>query len=318
MLTHVLTMVLTLLHGFLPFFSEAHSQTGMNSELLDLLKEYSDDGLEGDVELLFTCTREESEPVRVHSSLLSLASPVLRGAFDACTSSSSPHKIAVEESREAWLCVLSRLYPLHPRQELTIELTRMMMPICHKYNIASVRSEALLYLSRELPSALHHKVDSPGYIFTWLQLADNLELQDIHKLCLRKIRDLARFKLLDSAAFLSIPTQSPISKPNFCQQQGTNYSLSSQSGHTYGECVRWCGKCKRWQCGKAACNSCGTTPTQTEAAAIWFIDDEPDLQPGVRALSRETLEQVLSIVIAVNSESYVHEERPGESSKVSV
>lgn len=298
----------------------------MKTSIVELLKQYEDDGLVGDVELSFRSSHAKTtdppsdDSINVHSMILALASPVFRGAFSSCTSSSPSssttgqtggiHKIAVDETKEAWLLVLSRLYPIHPRQELNIMLCKQVLPICHKYNISSLLAEALHCLHKDLPAALDHKVDSPGYVFTWLQLADDLDLHDVRNLCIRKVRDLARFKLLDVAAFLHVPQPDNISKPSSCQQQGS-YSVSSQSGHTYGECVRWCGKCRRWGCGKSSCpGGCGSTPTQMEATAVYFIDDQPELQPGVEGLTRKTLEQLLSIVIAVNSDSYVHEERP--------
>ena len=290
----------------------------MNSLLVELLNRSEGDGLEGDVELSFSsiASNDHAESfLKVHSTLLSLASPVLRGAFSSCKSSSTEvaaHKISVDEPMDSWLIVLSRLYPIFPRQELTIELCKKILPIVHKYDISSLLAEALQFLTRDLPAALDHNADSTGYVFTWLQLADDLDLEVMKKMCLRKIRDLARRKLLELAAFMHIPSSSPIAKPNYCLATGSS-SVSSQSGHTYGECVKWCAKCRRWGCSKNACPSCSGNPSQNEATATWFMDDQPQLQPAVRGLSKSTLEQVLSIVIAVNSESYVHEERPSAS-----
>jgi hypothetical protein len=66
---------------------------------------------------------------------------------------------------------------------------QLLLPLAHKYNFGAVMSECQEYLCSADLQFFSPDAGSSGYILTWLQLSDRLQLDMLRTTCLRYIQD---------------------------------------------------------------------------------------------------------------------------------
>ena len=154
-----------------------------------------------------------------------------------------------------------------------------MLPVLHKYDMRGPLGECMAYLTDQLPAGLTADPRHPGYLLLWMQLADDLQLAEIHSMCMCKLRSLAYSRRL-GRAFLA------------CGSLQTSPSPSSA-------------------CGTGAekpSSTCPHHPASVPSLAI-YREDELQAAPAVRALSRDSLEAMVVSLVAAASGFYRDRQR---------
>ncbi|GFH12895.1 BTB domain-containing protein [Haematococcus lacustris] len=72
-------------------------------------------------------------------------------------------------TKEEWLLVISQLYPIVPRPELSLQQLQQVLPVVHKYNFPELLQYVSGRLVTELPSTWSLKPADPGYIINVAQ-----------------------------------------------------------------------------------------------------------------------------------------------------
>lgn len=259
---------------------------------------------------------------RVYSQVLILASPVFR---DALTSSKIEGRIKVDGSKDAWDCILKRLYPVYPRPKLTVDTCGLILPIAHKYNMPSIIAKIMAFLNAIFPADLTPDPKSPCYVIRWLTLADELQMDELHKTCMLRIRELAHSKQLEKAVLADMQPLGTLSFGCFGLPGAATPSkpkpLTCPQNHGAAlKCLAWCRYCGMWTCtlqtpfsssfGSAGsiCSTCRQA-IQPVAPARWFSNDQPLLLEDIKKLSRSTLEEMLASTIMVTSGDYSSQPR---------
>ncbi|GFH08553.1 BTB domain-containing protein [Haematococcus lacustris] len=70
--------------------------------------------------------------------------------------------------KDEWLLVISQLYPIVPRPELSLQQLQQVLPVVHKYNFSELLQFVSSRLATELPSTWSLYPSAPGYIIKWL------------------------------------------------------------------------------------------------------------------------------------------------------
>jgi len=95
---------------------------------------------------------------------------------------------------------LAHLYPtVRPKPALSSDAIGGILPLVHKYDIACLLEDCLAYLKIALPDRLSPKISSPDYVIKWLKLADDLQLDDLRAMCMKKTWEMARNSQLGEA-----------------------------------------------------------------------------------------------------------------------
>lgn len=271
----------------------------------------------GDIEL--HCPGQGDTPaavLRVHRQILIWASPVFRTALNTRP---QPLLLKVDRgSTNTWLAILKRLYPMHPRPELSIEDSFHMLPVTHQYDLRTVQSEIMALLGLKLPTQLTGTPKSPFYVIHWLHLADNLQLDALRTICMNKLKDMTVSKQLATALLGARQTaEARRQQIGVHQPTGQDWILAPSTcpcGKT-SSCprLRWCKNHQSWMCYTNSpsgsyyviCSTCGDVPASEVVAPIvdrskrWFQNGRAPLRGSVRQLSRETLEDLLGAMVAI-------------------
>ncbi|KAJ9520344.1 hypothetical protein QJQ45_030320, partial [Haematococcus lacustris] len=92
-------------------------------------------------------------------------------------------------TKEEWLLVISQLYPIVPRPELSLPQLQQMPPVVHKYNFQELLQYVSGKLVTELPSSWSLDPSAPGYIIKWLLIAEQLQLDALKQAALEGLKD---------------------------------------------------------------------------------------------------------------------------------
>ncbi|KAL6761703.1 hypothetical protein V8C86DRAFT_807436 [Haematococcus lacustris] len=94
-------------------------------------------------------------------------------------------------TKEEWLLVISQLYPIVPRPELSLPQLQQVLPVVHKYNFPELLQYVSGRLAIELPSSWSLDPVDPGYIIKWLVTAEQLQLDALKQAALEGLRTQA-------------------------------------------------------------------------------------------------------------------------------
>ncbi|KAL6761698.1 hypothetical protein V8C86DRAFT_807174 [Haematococcus lacustris] len=101
-------------------------------------------------------------------------------------------------TKEEWLLVISQLYPIVPRPELSLQQLQQVLPVVHKYNFSELLQFVSSRLATRLPSSWSLDPSAPGYIIKWLVTSEQLQLDALKQAALEGLK---------TQAFLQIRTQ---------------------------------------------------------------------------------------------------------------
>ncbi|KAJ9519711.1 hypothetical protein QJQ45_013341 [Haematococcus lacustris] len=93
--------------------------------------------------------------------------------------------------KEEWLLVISQLYPIVPRPELSLHQLQQVLPVVHKYNFPELLQYVSGRLATELPSTWSLYPSAPGYIINWLVTAEQLQLDALKQAALEGLKTQA-------------------------------------------------------------------------------------------------------------------------------
>ncbi|GFH08546.1 BTB domain-containing protein [Haematococcus lacustris] len=91
-------------------------------------------------------------------------------------------------TKEEWLLVISQLYPIVPRPELSLQQLQQMLPVVHKYNFPELLQHVSSRLATELPNTWSLDPTAPGYIIKWLVTAEQLQLDALKQAALEGLK----------------------------------------------------------------------------------------------------------------------------------
>ncbi|GFH08554.1 BTB domain-containing protein, partial [Haematococcus lacustris] len=91
-------------------------------------------------------------------------------------------------TKEEWLLVISQLYPIVPRPELSLHQLQQVLPVVHKYNFPELFQFVSSRLATELPQNWSLDPAAPGYIFEWLVMAEQLQLDALKQAALEGLK----------------------------------------------------------------------------------------------------------------------------------
>ncbi|KAJ9520347.1 hypothetical protein QJQ45_030322, partial [Haematococcus lacustris] len=91
-------------------------------------------------------------------------------------------------TKEEWLLVISQLYPIVPRPELSLPQLQQVLPVVHKYNFSELLQFVSSRLATELPSTWSLDPAAPGYIIKWLVTAEQLQLDALKQAALEGLK----------------------------------------------------------------------------------------------------------------------------------
>ncbi|KAL6761690.1 hypothetical protein V8C86DRAFT_3023709 [Haematococcus lacustris] len=98
-------------------------------------------------------------------------------------------------TKEEWLLVISQLYPIVPRPELSLQQLQQVLPVVHKYNFPELLQYVSGRLVTELPSTWSLKPADPGYIIKWLVTAEQLQLDALKEAALGGIKKQCPYQI---------------------------------------------------------------------------------------------------------------------------
>jgi hypothetical protein len=105
------------------------------------------------------------------------------------------HLPQVDGSLGTWTYILSCLYPLHDQPELTLGSAYSLLPVVHKYDFPKLMTRLMDFIKGKSAVLSHDPAYSSHYIVRWLALSERLQLGDLRKLCLNKLRSMTREQL---------------------------------------------------------------------------------------------------------------------------
>ena len=209
------------------------------------------------------------------------------------------------------MTILAHLYPtVRPRPSLSSDAIGGILPLVHKYDIACLLEDCLAYLKIALPDRLSPKISSPDYVIKWLKLADDLQLDDLRDMCMKKAREMARnsqlgFAIMHTPGKLNGLPSKP--KPSGC------FSGHCSRHSSKATCPMWCKKCNEWVCTMGSGSKCyykkcvggcvngcgGPIRSPPTFSGPLKVNDT------VKGLSRDTLEELLASVVAACNCEYM-------------
>ncbi|GFH05888.1 BTB domain-containing protein [Haematococcus lacustris] len=110
-----------------------------------------------------------------------VSSPLME---ELLTTGSKSVKVAGSTKKE-WLLVISQLYPIVPRPELSLQQLQEMLPV---YNFPELLQHVSSRLATELPSTWSLDPTAPGYIIKWLVTAEQLQLDALKQAALEGLK----------------------------------------------------------------------------------------------------------------------------------
>ncbi|KAG1670269.1 hypothetical protein FOA52_003619 [Chlamydomonas sp. UWO 241] len=142
-------------------------------------------GVPCDVTLKLACGAE----LPSFSLLLQLASPFFRNTLEDVKGSAP---IPVDGSLGTWTYILSCLYPLHDQPELTPLSVHTLLPVVHKYDFSKLPTRLMGFVKGKSAVLSHNPECSGTYAICWLALAERLQLDELHELCLERLKSMPR------------------------------------------------------------------------------------------------------------------------------
>ncbi|KAL6761707.1 hypothetical protein V8C86DRAFT_3023716 [Haematococcus lacustris] len=105
-------------------------------------------------------------------------------------------------TKEEWLLVISQLYPIVPRPELSLQQLQQVLPVVHKvrarcaqvlsimiaYNLTELLQFVSSKLATQLASTWSLDPSAPGYIIKWLVTAEQLQLDALKQAALEGLK----------------------------------------------------------------------------------------------------------------------------------
>ncbi|GAX76392.1 hypothetical protein CEUSTIGMA_g3837.t1 [Chlamydomonas eustigma] len=257
-----------------------------------------------DLQLL--CEESKTCPagkVFVHKSILAEASTVVKDALSLLSSEKAPRntgpstdELKVVGDLNSWTTVLRILYspsmPFdtfdEPCHLLNADQVYIIMPVAHRYGFEKIMSLCLQLTSRLFPGCLSCDTYSSYFIVKWINLADDLQLEQLKCVCFEKMIEMAEQKVLHSALclngegdkylqqkmasranILKRPQMKPTRCPNGPAKACAHSKLLGIS------CALWCSACIMWVCsytsttvitGVIYCHRCGRNCPLKETA----------------------------------------------------
>jgi hypothetical protein len=95
-----------------------------------------------------------------------------------------------------WTYILTYLYPLHVRPELTLESVYMLLPVVHKYDFPRLLAQLMDFMKKHILEVDHRYYNRFVSVVDWLALAERLQLDELRELCLGRLRGMTRRDLL--------------------------------------------------------------------------------------------------------------------------
>ncbi|KAG1669248.1 hypothetical protein FOA52_003285 [Chlamydomonas sp. UWO 241] len=131
---------------------------------------------------------------------LQVASPFFRNALEDVNGS---NVIPLDGSFGTWTYILTYLYPLHDRPELTLESIYALLPVVHKYDFTRLLTRLVAFV-KESGQLDHWHYECATYVINWLALAERLQLDELRELCLGRLRCMTKD---DSKAALTVEVE---------------------------------------------------------------------------------------------------------------
>ncbi|GFH15304.1 BTB domain-containing protein, partial [Haematococcus lacustris] len=88
-------------------------------------------------------------------------------------------------TKEEWLLVISQLYPIVPRPELSLQQLQQVLPVVHKHNFPELLQFVETRLVTQLSNSWSLDPAAPGYIIKWLVMAEQLQLDALKQAALK-------------------------------------------------------------------------------------------------------------------------------------
>ena len=219
----------------------------------------------------------------------------------------------MEGSREAWLLVLELVYSLFPRPELSVDRVHTMLPVLHEYDVAGPLGECLRYLGKLFPDKLSTEPEDPCYVLRWLKLADDLQLDNLHDMCMAKVRSVAASKQLHQATLSQAKPQGPFVQCSTCRavRCASCPRAGSYAGDRHG--YTWTVGSRSLCCSSSLVALTVFSPAPVcECTKLYKIykNDKLQLLPAVEALSPACRDAILANAVAAISSIYVDTKRP--------
>ncbi|KAJ9520162.1 hypothetical protein QJQ45_030086, partial [Haematococcus lacustris] len=88
-------------------------------------------------------------------------------------------------TKEEWLLVISQLYPIVPRPEMSLQQLQQVLPVVHKHNFPELLQFVETRLVTQLSNSWSLDPSAPGYIIKWLVTAEQLQLDALKQAALK-------------------------------------------------------------------------------------------------------------------------------------
>ncbi|KAG1669269.1 hypothetical protein FOA52_003307 [Chlamydomonas sp. UWO 241] len=138
-----------------------------------------------DVTLKLPCGVE----IPTHGQLLQPASPFFSDALEDMKANAP---IPVTGSLGTWIYILSCLYPLHNQPVLTLGSVFTLLPVVHKFDFTKLLTRLVDFV-KERSGELDDDPNLPArFVIRWLALAERLQLDELHELCLARLRGMSK------------------------------------------------------------------------------------------------------------------------------
>ncbi|KAG1667000.1 hypothetical protein FOA52_014312 [Chlamydomonas sp. UWO 241] len=147
-----------------------------------------DAGVPCDVALKLPCGVE----VPAVGLFLQAASPFFRAALEDVKGSAL---IPVDGSFGAWAYILMDLYPLHDPPALTWGSVYTLLPVAHKYNFTKLLARLMAFVKDNSKALTHNLMFNRRYVIRWLALAERLQMDELRKQVLGKVRSMTKEEL---------------------------------------------------------------------------------------------------------------------------
>ena len=257
-------------------------------------------------------THDEFSPfstVLCHSQIVALSSPVLAVAI-SLLELNAMKTLQVEGDHHAWTKLLDRLYPCCNNDTWSLEEAKQILPLVHRYDIHLLLDSILRFLLPILPKSLSTHSSSPGFVLSWLKIADSLQIDEVKAICLAFIQNAAYEQKIERMIFCSIPdltvklvknqpkTPCPTTCPRFSHSGSRTCS------------IEWCERCSSWGCVALGCRDCGSplapVKPSKKIGRVFLGDDLPRLTDEVKSLSTSLLQELLAALVITQTHGYVN------------
>ncbi|KAG1655836.1 hypothetical protein FOA52_013292 [Chlamydomonas sp. UWO 241] len=145
-------------------------------------------GVPCDMALQLPCGAE----VPAFRNLLQLASPFFRGALEDMNGSAP---IPVDGSLGSWTYIMADLHQLREPPALSLSGVYELLPVVHKYDFSRLLARLVAFVRVERGRLFADPESSETYVVRWLALAERLQLDELHELCLGRVREMTKKQL---------------------------------------------------------------------------------------------------------------------------